>query len=405
MTIAVLETINFGLEYLVDAARERGHELILLTGDRSRYTHELSKGLVDSLRIVGVDTGRVDEVVSVLRAVPDLAGVVRMADPWSLQALAVADQLGLPHENTEAVSLLRDKGRLRRHLYDNGFSRAPSIVFDPQTATVTELTRQLAFPCIVKDVAGSLSQNVWLVRRPEELASVLVAAQHAKDLYGGALTAEPYFLGPMYSAETVSWAGETKVIGVSSRGLSPEPYFREELATFPVVLPEKARSELAEWISGILFSVGYHEGVTHTEFIITTAGFEIVEINTRMGGALVGESINRSLGINFHSAFIDLALGRRPLVMDLEPEVRQGVTQIAIYAPRIGVFERIGGAEQLLDHPGAPTLYPIHRPGDVIPATTDQRGVLAMLLADGETAELSLHNALSAAGKLVVQMR
>ncbi|RKR91814.1 biotin carboxylase [Micromonospora pisi] len=405
MTIAVLETINFGLGYLVDAARERGHEVILLTGERSRYTHELSKAPGDSIRVVDVDTGNVDEVISILRAVPDLAGLVRMADPWSLQALAVADRLGLPHENTEAVSLLRDKGRLRRHLYDNGFSRSPSVVFDPLTANPAELIRLLPFPCVVKDVAGSLSQNVWLVRKPEELASVLVAARHAEDLRGGALTAEPYFLGPMYSAETVSWAGETKIIGVTSRALSPEPHFREEMGSFPVNLPETMRSELAKWLSAILCSVGYHEGVTHTEFIITTGGFEIVEINTRMGGALIGESINRSLGINFHSAFIDLALGRRPLVMDLDPEIRQGTTQIAVYAPGVGTFDGISGAEQLRDHPGTPTLYPIQSPGDAIPATTDQRGVLAMLLADGETAELSLHNALSAAGKLTVRMR
>ncbi|MFE9189496.1 ATP-grasp domain-containing protein [Micromonospora sp. NPDC007208] len=379
--------------------------MILLTGDRSRYTHELSKGLADSIRVVDVDTSSVDGVVDILSTVPDLAGLVRMADPWSLQALAVAHRLGLPHESVEAVSLLRDKGRLRRHLYDNGFSRASSIVFDPQTASLPELIRLLPFPCIVKDVAGNASQNVWLVRKPEELSSVLVAARDAEELRGGALTAEPYFLGPMYSAETVSWAGETKIIGVSSRALSPEPHFREEMASFPVHLSRRMRGELAEWISGILSSVGYREGVTHTEFIITATGFEIVEINTRMGGVLVGEAINRSLDINFHGTFIDLALGRRPLVMDLDPEIRQGATQIAVYAPSVGVFDGIGGTEQLLDHPGKPTLYPIRSPGDAIPTTTDQRGVLAMLLADGETAELSLHNALSAVGKLTVRMR
>jgi biotin carboxylase len=408
MTIAILESVNFGLRHLAAAARDRGHDVILLTEDRSRYAYELAGPAIESLRIVDVDTGDVDAVTAVLSTETGLVGLVRMSDPRSLQALAVAERLDLPHENSEAVHLLRDKGRLRRHLHDHGFSAAASVVLDLRAALVDDLLEQLAgmvYPCIVKDVAGSLSQNVWLVRDARELPRVLAAAQQSETLLSRAVTVEPYFVGPMYSAETVSWDGETRVMGVSSRGLSPEPSFREETASFPVEFPEKTRLALTEWLSAILKSVGYRAGVTHTEFIVTTTGFEIVEINTRLGGALIGESINRSLGINVHSAFIDLALGRRPAVMDGSGEVLRGSAQIAIYAPTAGVFDGIDGATTLLDHPGAPELFTLRERGDVIISTSDQRGLVAVVFTDGDTSELAMHNAVSAAGKLTVRMR
>jgi hypothetical protein len=109
--------------------------------------------------------------------------------------------------------------------------------------------------------------------------------------------------------------------------------------------------------------------------------------------------------VNFHGAVIDLALGRRPALMDRTPAASVGVAQVCIYAPRIGTFDGIDGAESLGRHPGSPMLYPFLSPDDVVPSTIDQRGALAMLVADGPTAELALHNALAAAGKLIPRMR
>ncbi|NMO55695.1 ATP-grasp domain-containing protein [Actinoplanes sp. TBRC 11911] len=377
--------------------------MVLLTSDRSRYASALA-GLGDALDVVDVDTTDVGRVVDVLRGYPDLAGLVRMMEFWSLPALAVARKLGLPHDSVDAVELVRDKGRLRRHLFENGFSRAPSILIDPHREYGEELAAALSYPVILKDVAGIFSENVWLVRHPDELPAVLTAARTA-NLRGPVLTAEPYFVGPLYSAETVSWDGGTRVLGVTSRKLSPEPHFREEMGSFPVYFPPERYAELTRWISAILESVGYREGMTHTEFIVTTTGFEIVEINARIGGATIGEAINRALGVNAYSAFVDLALGRRPSLMDEGREVLQGVGQVALYAPSTGVFDRIDGIEALAGHPGSPEYFAVATPGAAIESTIDQRGVLGLVMATGETAELAMHNAMSAAGKLTAKMR
>ncbi|WP_405984228.1 hypothetical protein [Streptomyces sp. NBC_00872] len=129
-----------------------------------------------------------------------------------------------------------------------------------------------------------------------------------------------------------------------------------------------------------------------------------MEINSRMGGALIGESIRNSLGVDVHGAFIDLALGRRPALMDEPVDVKQGTAMVCIYAPRAGVFAGLEGMDLLDRHPGELEMYPVCFPGGTIVSTTDQRGAIAFLLARGDTAELAYHNAASAAGKIAVRM-
>ncbi|MDT0382164.1 ATP-grasp domain-containing protein [Streptomyces sp. DSM 42041] len=405
MAIAVIETLNFGLGYLVDAARSRGHDLFLLTCNRGFYQHELARAESVGVNVVDVDTSDVVKVVSALRNIADLQGIVRMTDLWSMPAIEAAEQLGLPRQSGDAVALLRSKGELRDHLHNHGFSRAPSVVFDPYTTEAGEVSKQLGYPCVVKDVAGSSSQNVWLVKTPSDLRPVIDAARKSAQVRGGALTAEPYFVGPLYSAETLSWGGETRILGITSRSLSPEPYFREDTLSFPVAFPEAKAKELVDWVGSILSTVGYREGFTHTEFIVTSEGFEIVEINPRLGGALVGESIHQTFGVNVHEAFIDLALGKRPALMDAQLMPQRGTAQVLVYAQEVGVFEGFAGEELLAHHPGEPTLYPLRRPGDFVPSTTDQTGAVAVLFATGASAELALHNVVSALGKLGVHTK
>ncbi len=83
----------------------------------------------------------------------------------------------------------------------------------------------------------------------------------------------------MYSAETLTWAGRTRLLGVSSRLMSPEPYFREEITAFPVAFPEVRRAALERWLGEVLAVIGYTDRFAHVEFVLTAGGPEVVEVN------------------------------------------------------------------------------------------------------------------------------
>ncbi len=399
--VIALEWLQFGLGRLVAAAAEEGLTVHLLTCDRLEYLHELAT--VDSPHLVvhDVNTHDVAEVVDRIRQIGDVAGLVSTTDTWSLVSLAVREELGLPGQDPASVQLVRDKARLRRRLYEHGLSRADGSHL-AATEDAADVAARVGLPVVVKDSAGTGSKHVWLARTLAELSTVLAEARRCN--LRGQLTAEPYFLGPLYSIETLTWEGRTRVIGVSSRVLSRPPVFREEALGFPVALPPTLAQEAERWIEQVLKAVGYTEGFGHTEFILDDDGFEVVEINPRLGGGLLGEEISQTMGVNLYATFVDLVLRRRPALLDAPLTPSGGAAHARIYAPRVGVFLECEGRELLAGHPGDPVLRPALAAGSAVSTVSHQDGCVAVLFATGASSELALQNVQSAAGELRVRM-
>ncbi|MBY8849464.1 argininosuccinate lyase [Saccharothrix sp. MB29] len=393
MTIALLEALTFGLGRLADAGRDAGHDLVLLTGDRSIYTHELSRLGPDRLRVVDIDTTDVAACERALRDLPDLAGLISSTDTWALPGAALAHRLGLPGPTPEAVRTLRDKAAVRARQHAPRLSRSGPL--DPASAD--------AFPLVLKDSAGTSSRAVWLCRSPAERDAALREA--AGTALKGRLIAEPYFAGPLYSAETITWRGRTRLLGVLSRVVSPEPARREEAAAFPVAFPDDDLRGLGTWIDRVLAVAGHERGFAHTEFVLTADGPEVVEVNARIGGALVGEALCRSLGVNAYASMVQVALGAPPDLLDGAAGGGPATGFVLVYPREAGVLEGWSGLDRLADLPGAPEWYPTASPGDVLEHLADQRSCTGIVLAEGPTAELALHRALAAAGGITPVVR
>ncbi|MFI9007850.1 ATP-grasp domain-containing protein [Actinosynnema sp. NPDC053489] len=386
MTVVLLEALTFGLGRLADAAEGAGHDLCLLTGDRSIYAHELAVSGPGRVRVLDVDTTDVTACEAALRAVPDVAGLISSTDTWAVPGAELARRLGLPGPSVEAVRVLRDKGAVRALLHEHGLSRGGPV--DPVSAD--------GFPLVVKDSAGTSSRAVWLVRDRAELEAALREAERAP--LKGRLIAEPYFAGPLYSAETVTWAGRTRLLGVLSRQLSPEPVRREEAAAFPVAFPAADLAELERWIGRVLAVAGHGRGFAHTEFVLTADGPEVVEVNARIGGALVGEALCRSLGTNVYESMVAMALDVEPPLLTEPLKPGTGVAFVLSYPAKPGVLTGWAGLDRLAGLPGDPRWYPTASPGDVLEHLTDQRSCTGIVLTEAPTAELALHRALAAAG-------
>lgn len=390
MTIVLLEALSFGLGRLVDAAAAAGHRLCLFTGDRSIYAYELSRLDPGRMDVVDIDTTDIPACEEVLRSMPDLAGIINSTDTWALPGAELIVRLGLPGPDPEAVRVLRDKGAVRTLLYKGGLSRAAA-------GPVSSLD-EYEFPLILKDSSGTSSRGVWLVRDEAELAEALREAEDTP--LKGHLIAEPYFEGPLYSAETVTWQGRTRLLGVASRQLSPEPARREEAAAFPVAFPAVELVNLETWIGDVLDVAGHAQGFAHTEFILTVDGPEVVEINQRIGGAMIGEALCRSLGVNVYDAMIAMALGSEPALLTEPLGSGTGIAFVLSYPPAPGVLTGWSGLDRLPGLPGSPEWYPTATVGAEIRHLADQRACTGILLTEGATAELALHRALAACARI-----
>jgi len=402
MIVVALEWLTYGIGRLAASARRRGIHLVVLTADPSAYGAELVEAERSGAAIVVVlDTSDTAAVREHLRSIRDLGGLISTTDTWSLTAVQLAEELGLPSQNPAGVRTARDKVELRNRLHEAGLSTSPGFRIDPSSISHDDF-RAVPLPFIAKDSAGTGSRNVWTALDAGDVGAIVDAVRRAE--LRGSLAVEPYFLGPLYSIEAISSAGETRALGVSSRIMPPPPCFREDGNAFPVLLPAPLRETVEHWIVEVLQAVGLTDGFTHTEFIITRGGIEVVEVNPRLGGGLIGEMIERSLGIDLSEAFLDLALGLRPRLMEATLTPCTALAEVDLYAPSAGVFEGIDGTSLLPLHPGEPELHRSKAPGSRVVSTEDHRGGVGSVLASGATTELALSNALAAAGKLRVRM-
>ncbi|MEU7646441.1 ATP-grasp domain-containing protein [Streptomyces huasconensis] len=399
MSVVCLESLTFGLGHLVRAADALGERLVLLTRDPAYYAHELERLPPDALDVVEIDTFDVELVADRLHRTPGLRGLISSTDTWTLIGAELSERLGLPGLDPAVLRLTRDKAAVRNRLHDAGLTRGRAMDVTGH-GTEEVLLKEVGLPAVLKDTAGTGSQNVWLVRDEPELAAALHEAA-GRELKGR-LFAEPYFSGPVYSAETLTWAGRTRLLGVSSRLMSPEPHFREEITAFPVAFPEARRAVLERWLGEVLAAIGYTDRFAHVEFVLTTGGPEVVEINPRIGGALVGEGMCRALGVNVYEVMIETALGRRPRLMDAELPGGPAVAFVLGYPAAPGVFTGVAGLDRLTDMPGSPAWYPVRSVGDAIEHLADSRGYAGIVYAEAETAELATHHAVAAANAVQV---
>ncbi|MFE3248004.1 ATP-grasp domain-containing protein [Streptomyces sp. NPDC059209] len=405
MTVAALEALSFGLGRTARAAHAAGHRFVLLTGDRSVYRHELATARgAYGVDVIDVDTFDPDAVRGALASLPDLAGLINTTDTWSVPAADLAQELGLPGPDPEAVKLLRDKARVRRTLHRAGLSAGTAVEVEPRPESAELVREAVGLPAVLKVSAGTSSRDVWIVHDYEGLRAALGEAEARAGGAGGAsglngsLFAEPFLAGPLYSAETLSWEGRTRLLGVLSRQTSRRPAVREEAAAFPVALPPAELTAIERWVGDVLAAAGHDQGFAHVEFVLTRSGPELVEINRRIGGALVAEAMCRTLDVNVYEALVDVALGRRPRLLDapLRP-AGPAVAFVLVYADEPGVLEGWAGLDGLNAFPGEVSWYPVRAPGDAVPHVGDQRGCTGMVLAEAPTAELAQHRAWSAA--------
>ncbi|MFJ5265239.1 ATP-grasp domain-containing protein [Streptomyces sp. NPDC088387] len=399
MTVAALESLSFGLGHMAAAAAATGHELCLLTADRSVYRHELATLPDGALTVVDVDTFDPSATRRALAALPGLAGLVNSTDTWSVPAADLAAEFGLYGPDPSAVRLLRDKYRVRELLHRSGLSRGGAVRVAAHPDSTDAVVRAVGLPAVLKDSSGTSSRNVWIAHDEEALRGALAEAGGRR--FMGELFAEAFLAGPLYSAETLSWGGATRLLGVLSRQTSRQPAVREEAAAFPVALPPDDFDGIERWVGDVLHTAGHHSGFAHVEFILTGRGPELVEINRRIGGALVGEVLCGALGTNVYTAMMEEALGRRPALMDtpLTPSGR-GYAFVLVYADRPGVLKGWHGIEELAAFPGNVRWYPTRAPGDSLPPVGDQRGCTGIVLAEAGTAELAQHRAWSAATRV-----
>ena len=229
-------------------------------------------------------------------------------------AAHVAEELGVPGPSPAAVASVRDKSTTREKLTAAGFVQPRRALVAPG-ADAAGPASAVGFPLVAKPRGLGASQGVVKVAGPRELAWALEvsssATQAGMDNDGGILL-EEYLTGPEVSIDAAVRDGEYLPFVVARKRLGGEPYFEEEGHTVSADDPLLADRELLAMLTEAHRTLGWTEGVTHTEVKFTPRGPAIIEVNGRLGGDLIPYLGQLAGGLDSGRIGADLALGIRP---------------------------------------------------------------------------------------------
>jgi len=309
------DPVTFGF---LPAAARLGLDVVLLTDQPAEHERVLAKSrllprpgcvppdagrLADTgpVRIVDCDVWDARGLVSAIAALPAQDAIFSNSDHLQTQAALAAAYFDVPGKDWRSAMRAKNKPLMRRRLAG----------MDIEHVAVTEIRpgdshtgSGLAYPVVLKPAEGVGSEDVILVRDPDELREqcALIFARRP----GEVLLAEPYLPGGLRTMETLSDGVTTWVLGGFRTRVSPLPFFIEERLTWDVAVPEAA----SEHVTRALAALGATFGACHTEYVLDPGRPPtLIEVNDRLIGDHCDFLLSDLLGTDLFECLLRLYLG------------------------------------------------------------------------------------------------
>ncbi len=260
------------------------------------------------------DSAALAEAARSLPTEVKIAGVLCWNEMRMIQAAELARALGLPGTTPEGIIRCRDKHLSREAMLAYGMPQ-PASVLVGSVEEALQTAARIGYPVIVKPRDMGASYGVTLAQNEEQLAVALTHAQSARNgvpQYERSVLIEEYMDGPEVSIDTAWWRGKMLPLYLARKVTGFYPHFEEIGHVVNAEDPLLQDSKFLGVLEDAHRAVGFDDGITHTEFRLTTAGPRIVEINARLGGDLIPYVGEVATGISPGQVAAELACGTAP---------------------------------------------------------------------------------------------
>lgn len=218
------------------------------------------------------------------------------SDHLQTASAIAATALGLPAKDWQICYVAKDKWRMRQRLASLGLPSVWATQLLPQEVPSSDWP----WPVVLKPGQGVASMDVRLLEDSTSCRQYLDSLPARQTLL-----AEAFMDGPLFTLETLGDGNELVTPGGFDVELSAPPYFVEMSARW-------AGDHSSRWKQQALkqlreFGVGF--GVCHSEFIVTSEGPVLVEINYRSIGDGREFLLDRLLPEGWFTPILRLHLG------------------------------------------------------------------------------------------------
>lgn len=234
--------------------------------------------------------------------------VISFSDRGLLPAARLRRHFGMQGNSVETETWVVDKGAMRQRLTECGLS---GISFKLSTvASLVDAAADQPMPLIVKPTRMSGSLCVELIESPEGLQGYVERCHANKVFSGGELIIEEYMPGKEFSVEGVVVRGSIHFLGVTESHTSGAPFFVGTGHDFFARHPDAQRIET--FIADVIHCLKFENCPFHIEAKYTKSGYEVVEVHSRYGGAMIMELVEHATGFHPFSDYIELLSGASP---------------------------------------------------------------------------------------------
>lgn len=254
-----------------------------------------------------------DEILKKCREI-NPRGVCSIAsDLASITVNYVAENLGLPCNNTKYTDIQTNKFKMREALRNAGLP-CPNFVIADESFDSSNLS-DFRFPIIVKPTDRSGSRSVTKLESIDGLE--LAVKEACKVSFEKKAVIEEFIDGGEYSMETISYKGNHHYLAATKKFTTGAPNFIETGHIEPSGLSDDVLDKARRIIFKAFEALHIENCAGHSEFKVDAKGnIGIIEIGARMGGDCIGSDlVYLSTGNDFMKMVIDVACGKEPEIL------------------------------------------------------------------------------------------
>jgi biotin carboxylase/predicted MFS family arabinose efflux permease len=325
-SIAVLEPFGNVAVSLVRAIRAEGLRVVTVTQWNVVPTldPEVIKSSDVILLVDFADETVVDEISAAL-AGQEVVGIISGWEFFSGLVSEVAERLSLPGNDVDKSNLARNKWEMAKAFHESGVRHARTVVAGDANGLAHEVTaNSLQYPLVVKPVENAGSVGVSIIQDPSELKAAASAAQAfpTEFPHGFALDnrvlAQEYVGGIEYSVESVAHQGRIHHVAITEKATTGGAHRAELGHIVPARLDEAAIDEVHSEVSRALTTLGFRNGVSHTEVKLWNGKAWIIEAGLRPGGDHIIRLVPLATGVDLAAAYVATSRGNEP---DVNPRL------------------------------------------------------------------------------------
>ena len=326
-SILILSHQGFSfIEDVVRGARDLGLRVHVLSSQPVTAGAERLKqitALADTVLMVGErHLGRkqvFDHLNTLLDEGERVLGVVSVWEGYRVIMAEANETLGAADLLPQQVVDTLDKFKMRRHLRAKGLSTVRTRIANPRVVAAAVRGGRLSF---VKPRRGLGSFGAFrLTTRNARKLPALAAQMQADREYAGLFGSRPQFVmedyipGVEFSFEVIAHRGRIFFLATHEKvevQESEATTLENACVTPPVTVG--AQSSGQWFVAQVLLALGLTQGCFHVEarFNQESGVWEIIEINPRVGGALIKESVKASRGACLLTLWMQTLIARSP---------------------------------------------------------------------------------------------